>query len=472
MPFIRTKIIATIGPATATREAVDGLVGAGCDVFRINFSHGTDEQRTGFLEAIRAVEAERGVPLPVIADLSGPKIRVGEIEDGCFELKNGDELTIQRQPIAGRPGRISTTLDALVDEVEPGQLVLLDDGKLRLEVVERKADEVRTRVDRGGPLRSGKGVNLPHSALKLSALTERDIRSLDWIAGRDIDFVALSFVRRASDVVELRQALRQRGSSAEIVAKIEKPQALDDIEAIIEEADAIMVARGDLGVEMDLPAVPVAQKQIARACQEAGKPCIIATQMLETMTEAPGPTRAEVSDVANAVLDLADAVMLSGETATGRYPTEAVNTMNEVVAAIEAYHDATVNPHAVVSSAEPAVAAMARAVREVISCCDVTAIGVFTATGTTARLLAKSRLTRPILAMSPSAAAVRRMGLYYGVVPVRAQAPEHTRDILKKISRALVEAELARSGEQVVVLSGRPIGRPGATNTLVIHTIA
>jgi pyruvate kinase len=472
MSFIRTKIIATIGPASADRAVLEALVEAGVDVFRINFSHGTEDQRERFFDTVRAIEAARGVHLAVLADLCGPKIRVNPLAEGQMVLVPGQELVIQRSLILGAEGRISTTLRELIDEVDLGQHILLDDGKLRLEVIARGEDEITCRVLRGGILLSGKGINLPHSGLSLSALTSKDRHDVDWIAEHDIDYVALSFVRRAEDLRGLRALLIEKGSKAKIIAKIEKPQALDVIDEIIEEADGVMVARGDLGVEMDLPSVPVAQKRIARKCQAAGKACIIATQMLESMTQAPSPTRAEVSDVANAVLDLADAVMLSGETAAGKFPVEAVTTMNNVVSRIEAYHDEVVSPSRVVCHASPTVAALAEAVRQISISHDIAAVAVFTATGTTAVVLSKSRLSRPILAMSPSLSVARQIALYYGVIAVQEAAPEHTRDILKIAEEHLLRAKLARRGDNVAVLSGRPIGAPGATNTLVIHHIA
>ncbi len=470
--IIRTKIVATMGPASGSLEMMRKLVKAGCDVFRINFSHGSPEHRESYLENIRAVEVEAHEPLAAMADLCGPKIRVRPLKDGQITIENGQELTIQRDPANGEGDRISTTLSELVDEVENGQIILLDDGRLKLEVVEADPpDELVCKVIVGGVLRSGKGINLPHTALKLSALTEKDRADVDWIAKRDLDYVALSFVRSSDDIRQLRDLLRERGSDAKIVAKIEKPQALEQIEAIVEESDAVMVARGDLGVEMDLPRVPVAQKRIAALCQAAAKPCIIATQMLESMTDSPTPTRAEVSDVANAVMDYADAVMLSGETAMGRYPVEAVHTMNDVVTRMQNYHDATAVPARVTNAAEPIVASLACAVREIIEGLEISAVGVYTATGTTARMLSKSRLCRPILAMAPDVKAVRRMALYYGTTAVQAAPPEHTRDGLAMASRLMVDLGLAKSGERIVVLSGRPIARPGATNTLVVHTI-
>ncbi|MCK4601879.1 MAG: pyruvate kinase, partial [Phycisphaerae bacterium] len=313
--IIRTKIVATIGPASGTVEVIGKLARAGCDVFRINFSHGSAGSRAELLKNIRTVEADLGEPLAVMADLCGPKIRVGPIVGGSVLLAEGQQLVIQRQSIEGQADRISTTLGELVDLAVAGEKILLDDGKISLEVIDlRRPDEIRCRVVHGGVLASGRGVNLPHTQLSLSALTEKDRRDVEWIASRDFDYVALSFVRSADDIAALRRLLQEANCGAHIIAKIEKPQALENIAEIIDAADAVMVARGDLGVEMDLPAVPIAQKRIARFCESAGKPCIIATQMLESMMHSPIPTRAEVSDVANAVLDHADAVMLSGET--------------------------------------------------------------------------------------------------------------------------------------------------------------
>ncbi len=470
---IRTKIVATVGPACGEGPVLKRMAEAGCDLFRINFSHGNDEQRDEFLRNIRSVETELGEPLGVIADLCGPKIRIGAVAGGSVLLVDSQQLVIQRDPIEGGPQRVSTTLAELVDQVQVGQKLLLDDGKIRLEVTEvRPPKEIVCKVIRGGVLGSGKGINLPETALRLSALTEKDRRDAEWIAERDFDYVALSFVRSGQDVGQLRRLLEQNGCGAQIIAKIEKPQAMEHIEEIIEAADAIMVARGDLGVEMDLPAVPVAQKQIASLCQTAGKCCIIATQMLETMTHSAMPTRAEVSDVANAVLDRADAVMLSGETAVGKFPVETVAMMNQIVEKIQSYSDQVAEPRRVGSASARTTAALAGAVRHILQAGQIAAVAVYTATGATARLLAKNHLPRPILAMAADRAVVRRMCLYYGVVSMQAEAPKHTRDILALASKFALQRGVARLGERIVVLSGRPIGKPGATNTLVVHTIS
>jgi pyruvate kinase len=468
----RTKIVATVGPACGSVEKLRALAKAGADVFRINFSHGDEAQREAFLRNIRQVEAESGEPLPVIGDLCGPKIRVGLVRGGGVLLGVGQEVVIQRQPIEGTPGRISTTLAELVDCVEPGQAILLDDGKIRLEVAGvRPPEEVVCRVVVGGVLGSGKGINLPHTSMALSALTEKDRADAAWIARREFDYVALSFVRQAQDVRQLRAILDAAGGRQHIIAKIEKPQALRNIDGILDAADAIMVARGDLGVEMDLPSVPAEQKRLALLAQRAGKACIIATQMLETMTHSPTPTRAEVSDVANAVLDHGDAVMLSGETSVGEYPVEAVEMMNAIVQRMQTYDEGFPRPVHVACPASRTTAALADAVRAIIAGDAVAAVAVFSTSGQTARVLAKSRLSVPIVAMAPDAAVVRRMCLYYGVVARQAAAPRHTRDVLALAERFAGEACLAQPGEKIIVLSGRPIGVPGTTNTLVVHKV-
>jgi len=443
-------------------------------VFRINFSHGSDEQRAEFLGNIRRVEKELGGPLAVMGDLCGPKIRVGAIVGGGVLLADGQEIVIERElkGVEGDAQRISTTLGELIDAARQGQMILLDDGKLRLRVVRAEPPErIVCQVARGGVLGSGKGVNLPNTDLALPALTEKDRRDAVWIARREFDYVALSFVRTARDVLQLRELLDAAGSDARIVAKIEKPQAVENIEEIVQAADAVMVARGDLGVEMDLPAVPVAQKRIANLCRREGTLCIVATQMLESMTNSPTPTRAEVSDVANAVLDHTDAVMLSGETAVGKFPSASVRMMNQIVRHVQSYYDETAEPMRVNYAGARTEAALASAVREIMAVERIAAVAVYTATGTTARLFAKSRLKCPILGLAPSAAVARRMCMYYGVAARQAAAPEHTRQVLALAEKFAVQLGVAESGDRIVVVSGRPVGQAGSTNTLVVHTV-
>ena len=402
---------------------------------------------------------------------------MGLIKDGSVTLEVGKEITIQREVIEGTSQRISTTLGELVDDVTPGESILMDDGKLRLEVLRSlPPDEVVCRVVVGGALSSGKGVNLPHTQLKLSALTEKDRRDVQWIAKHDFDYVCLSFVQRADDINKLRELLVKNGCGAHIIAKIEKPQAMEHLEAIVKASDAIMVARGDLGVEMDFPSVPIAQKRMTKVAQRDGKPCIIATQMLESMINCPTPTRAEVSDVANAVFDHADAVMLSGETAIGKYPVETVTVMNRTIAAVQSYNETEKIDPLVTFEKFPekqlqATSAIAMAVEKIIEIDDISAIAVFTISGATARLMSKNRPPCPIIALSPDIKTVRRMGLYYGVVARQGKRHTKTNQVLDDASRAAVELNLAKPGEKIVVVMGRPLGNPGGTNTIVVHTV-
>ncbi len=469
---VRTKIVATLGPASGTPALIRRLVEAGCDTFRINFSHGSPEDREALLGAVRAVEAELDRPLAVVGDLCGPKIRVGPLTGAPVELQTGARVDILRGAAEGDASGFSTTLPELVDELSVGEPVLLDDGRIRLEVEATVPGErARCRVVHGGPLVPGKGINLPRTRLSLSSLTEKDRADVDWILGRRLDYVALSFVREARALAVLRELLRAGGSEAHVIAKVEKPEALERIDEIVAEANAVMVARGDLGVEMDLPEVPLAQKRIADLCQTAGKPCIIATQMLETMTHSPQPTRAEVSDVANAVLDRADAVMLSGETAVGEFPVETVRMMNRIAARTESFAGSEGSGLRITGGAWRTAAALAGAVHAIVIGEEISAVAVFTATGATARMLSKSRLPLPILALTQSRPTARRMQLYHGVIPAVADAPEHTREVLALASRLAMDRGIATPGDKLVVVSGRPIGVAGATNTMVVHTV-
>jgi pyruvate kinase len=469
----RTKIIATVGPASSSRETLRELVKAGVNVFRINFSHGDAEERTQLLGNIRDIESELDQPVAVCGDLCGPKIRVGMIAGGAMNLTAGHEVTISRAPLEGTPQRISTTLPELVDVAAPGEQILLADGRLRLEVVRSLAPaQFVCRVVVGGRLQSGKGVNLPHTHLPLSALTEKDREDVRWIAAREFDFVALSFVQRADDVIELRKLLDQGGSAAHIIAKIEKPEALSHIDTIIDAADAIMVARGDLGVEMDFPTVPLAQKAITKKCQAAGKPSIIATEMLESMIESSRPTRAEVSDVANAVFDRADAVMLSAESAIGKHPVLAVTAMRRTVAAAEVFLDQHTSPipAGVPNRPQPAAALAASACR-MRDMQPITAIAVFMATATTARLLSKNRPECPVLGLSSDPAALRRAGLYYGVIPSHMPTPASFPELLTNAVTRAKQLGIARRGDHMVIVAGYPFGAKGRTNGFVVEPV-
>ncbi|MHC4986576.1 MAG: pyruvate kinase [Planctomycetota bacterium] len=483
MRMIKTKIVATIGPASSAPTVLKRLLLAGVDVCRINFSHGAQDEHEQMLRRIRKASAELKRPVAVMADLCGPKIRVGEMPADGALLTKGSELTIQRRPVVGSNRRISTTLAELVDDIRVGHPVLLDDGKIKLKVIRRNPPRSFVcQVLAGGLLTSGKGVNVPKTALKLSALTEKDRRDARWIAREDFDYVALSFVQRAADVKALRRLLAAGDSEARIIAKIEKPKALRNIERILDAADGVMVARGDMGVEMSLPDVPVAQKRLAYQAAKAGKICIVATQMLESMTDSPSPTRAEVSDVANAVWDGADAVMLSGETAIGAYPEKAVRMMDRTVGRIEQFAEElrlkeALAPRGVALPATWRVPLpgelreIGLAVESLVEMKDIRAVVAFTMTGATAAALSKQRLPVPILALTPSPRVVQQTSLLYGVRGGLTTMCKHTREVLAAAAKEVRRLRWARKGQKIVVVSGRPLGESGSVNSLAVHTL-
>jgi pyruvate kinase len=469
----RTKIVATVGPACGSQQTLAALMVAGVNVFRINFSHGDEEQRAEFLANIRAAEQQVGRPVAICADLCGPKIRVGVIRGDEVQLQDGSEIVIQRTPLEGTASRISTTLAELVDLVRVGETILLADGRLRFEVVSTSPpEEFSCRVVVGGSLSSGKGVNLPQTELPISALTEKDREDIRWIAKRDFDYVALSFVQRAEDVEELRSLLREHGSDAPIISKIEKPRAIDQIDHIIDAADAVMVARGDLGVEMDFPVVPIVQKTIAHKCQVAGKPCIVATEMLESMIRSPRPTRAEVSDVANAVFDHADAVMLSAESSIGEHPVAAADAMKRIVVAAEEFIDRYGGKEAPAVGEHSTTAALAASIGEVMSRQDIAAIATFSTDGSSAKLISKNRPGCPILALASEPAVARRACLYYGVVPRVIEFPADVESLLGEMCAVAKQLRLASAGDRIIALTRHPIGTARGTLGLLVEEVA
>src|SRR4051794_14491315 len=339
--MIYTKILATMGPACAGVDTLVGLLDAGVDVCRLNFSHGNVEAHAAMLAQIREAAGRTGKHVAILGDLGGPKIRVGQVADqagtGGIPISPGDDLIIVRNPVVGTDHRISTNYEKFVDDVEVGHRILIEDGLLRFVCTDKDRDAVRARCTAGGVIKSAKGVNLPNTSVDVPSVTDRDWDYVDWAIQNDLDYLALSFVRKADDLKMLRFHLQRKHSTIEVIAKIEKPEAIQDIDGILEASDGLMVARGDLGVEMDVAQVPLIQKDLVRRCQAAGKPVIVATQMLQSMVESASPTRAEVSDVANAIFDGTDAVMLSAETSVGKYPLGAVHTMNHVAEVTEAY---------------------------------------------------------------------------------------------------------------------------------------
>ena len=465
----RTKIIATIGPASSTPEILARLFQAGADVFRLNFSHGTHEDHAARIQAIRALEAEFGRPIGILADVQGPKLRVGRFGGGRVHLQTGQEFRLDLNPTPGNSRRVELPHPEIIAAARIGTMLLLDDGKLRLRVTHTRDDHLETEIVVGGPLSDRKGVNVPDIVLPIPALTAKDRADLAFALEHGADCIGLSFVQRPEDVAEAREIAAGR---AWIMTKLEKPQALDNLDAILALSDAVMVARGDLGVELPPEEVPLAQKRIISAARALGRPVVVATQMLESMINAPAPTRAEASDVATAVFEGADAVMLSAETAAGQYPFEAVNIMDRIVARVER------DPgwRAITEAARPApehssADAIAAAARGVAHTIGAKAIAAFTSSGSTALRVARERPDCPVLGLTPDVATARRMAFTWGV---HALITPLTHSMTETVSRAvrLVQQEgFARPGEEIVVVAGIPFGKPGTTNALRVASV-
>ncbi len=472
----RAKIVATLGPGSSDPETIRRLIDVGVDVARLNFSHGEQEEHAAVVDRIRAASRHLHRPVAILQDLQGPKIRTGPLKAGKVGvlLEAGAELVVSTAgEIAGDEKEISTTYPHLAEDVRPGDRLLVDDGLIELRVLGSDGVRLRCEVVEGGVLREHKGINLPGVSLRAQALGEKDRRDLAFGLAHGVDWVGLSFVRTPADIALCRGEMERCGRLVPVVAKIEKPEAIDNLDAIIADADGIMVARGDLGVEIEPERVPSLQKRILSKANAAGKPAIVATQMLESMIEHPRPTRAEASDVANAVWDGADAVMLSGETASGRYPVLAVQMMDRIVR--EAEHHlklARPAPPDAWGGPGPINAVLAAAAVRAAHQAQAVAIACFTLGGTTARQLAQHRPHVPVVAFSPDRAIRRRIALYWGVVP-RIMEPVHDADVMCEIvSDRLVEDGLAAAGDRVVIVHGSPLGVAGATNSLRIHQIA
>ncbi len=463
----RAKIVCTLGPAVGTSERIEELVAAGMDVARLNMSHGTyaDHERNYRLVRSAADTAGRGVG--IFADLQGPKIRLERFADGPVVLENGQEWTITTRDVPGDATACGTTYDGLPGDVEVGDPILVDDGKVRLEVVAVDDTDVRTRVVVGGRVSDNKGINLPGVAVSVPALSEKDEDDLRWALRVGVDFVALSFVRSGADAGDVRRIMDEEGVTVPVIAKIEKPQALAAIDAIIDAFDGIMVARGDLGVECPLEDVPVHQKQLIDKARRNAKPVIVATQMLESMIGAPAPTRAEASDVANAVLDGADAVMLSGETSVGDYPIEAVRTMARIVESTEEHG----LMHMAALTWQPFTKGgiIAKAAAQVGEAIGARYLVAFTSTGDSARRLARYRGPIPILAFTTLDSTRSQLSMTWGVETFKMDEVEHTDEMVRQVDEALLEIGRINEGEQVVLIAGSPPGIPGSTNALRIH---
>ncbi|MBN1344660.1 MAG: pyruvate kinase [Phycisphaerae bacterium] len=472
--MIKTKILATIGPACNDDETLAEMFDAGLDAARLNFSHGSLADHMVALERVRRIARQRGVPVAVVGDLCGPKIRVGRVVADACELLAGQGIVIQRDECDGTAERIGTNHPAVVDDVAVGDPILIDDGLIRLRAKAKTADEIECEVEIGGTLRGNKGINLPDTAVSTPSLTDKDLADLDWAITHELDYVALSFVRDPDDIYELRRQLKERQCEMGVIAKIEKPQAVQHIDEIIEHSDAVMVARGDLGVEMDAARVPLIQKDIVLRCQRASVPVIIATQMLQSMVDSPVPTRAEVSDVANAILDGADVVMLSAETSIGRHPAQAVATMNRVARETEEFlaRTSALREHRLATSSLRVTWAVVHGAEVLARQLGANLVAVWTESGFTARLLSKRHLPQTIVGLSSNERTCRRMGLLYGVRPLLATRPTVDSEMLMQLDKALDEQGLASSGDLIVVVSGTHLHEPGATNALLIHLVA
>jgi len=464
------KILATLGPSSSTAEEIRALFDAGVDAFRFNFSHGTHEDHKQRYEIVRAVEVEVGRPISVVMDLQGPKLRVGKFENDKITLEAGKTFRLDMEDKPGTEKRVTLPHVEIFKAIEKGTELLLDDGKIRLAVEKVGEGFAETRVVAGGPLSNSKGVNVPNAVLPLSALTEKDRKDLQYGLDLGADWVALSFVQRPEDVAEARRLIAGRAS---IMVKIEKPAAVTHLDQIIEMADGVMVARGDLGVEMPPEDVPGLQKRMIRACRDAGKPVVVATQMLESMISAPSPTRAEASDVATAVYDGADAVMLSAETAAGQYPVEAVSMMHRIINKVEngqlyrtyldAYH----------AEAERTTAdAIMLAASGVATTMRAAAIVTYTTTGSTALRAARERPDRPILGLITRESTARRLALLWGLHPMICDDANDIDEMIEQACEAAVQTGLARPGSSLVITAGMPFGTPGATNLLRIAWVS
>ncbi|MFO7483180.1 pyruvate kinase [Oceanibaculum nanhaiense] len=463
------KIVATLGPASSTAEQIRALFAAGADVFRLNFSHGDHADHAERVRMIRALEEETGRPISIMMDLQGPKLRVGTFTGGRIELHAGRHFRLDLDKAPGDGKRVCLPHPEIFKALHPGDALLLDDGKIRLKVISCDAESAETEIISGGPLSDRKGVNVPNAVLDLSPLTDKDRRDLQFGLDQGVDWVALSFVQRPEDIAEARKLIAGR---ATIIAKLEKPSAIKYLDGIIEQTDAVMVARGDLGVEMAPEDVPPMQKRIVRACRMVGKPVIVATQMLESMITAPAPTRAEVSDVATAVYDGADAVMLSAESAAGQYPVESVTMMNRIIERVERddlYRTILDAVHGTPdATGQDAITAAARSVAETIG---AAAIVTYTTSGSTTLRASRERPPVPILCLTASLATARRLVLAWGVHPVPMRDVRNFSDMVQSAQTVTLREGFARKDDKIVITAGVPFGTPGATNVLRIARV-
>jgi pyruvate kinase len=466
----RTKVVATLGPASSDRAAVAALFAAGADVFRINMSHTPHDRMRELVRIIRDVEQEHGRPIAALVDLQGPKLRIGTFKDDAVALVAGANFVLDADPTPGDLDRVYLPHPEILTALRPGHTLLLDDGKIRLAVLEASSQRAVTRVEVGGRLSARKGVSVPNTVLAFSALTRKDHSDLEAALDAGVDWIALSFVQRPEDIAEAKKIARGR---AAVMAKMEKPQAVEHLAGIIDVADALMVARGDLGVELPVEKVPALQKQMTRAARRAGKPVVVATQMLESMISSPVPTRAEVSDVATAIYEGTDAVMLSAESASGQFPVEAVATMDRI--AVEVETDTTYRTIIDAQRSEPEATgadAIAAAAHEIAETLDLNAVVCWTSSGATALRVARERPRSPIMSISPNVSTGRKLALVWGVHSVVAEDVRDQDDMVERACRLAFKQGLAQVGQRLIVVAGVPFGTPGATNMVRIAVVS
>jgi pyruvate kinase len=465
----RTKIVATLGPASSSKEMISQLADAGVDIFRLNFSHGSNEVKAETIRIIREVSEFKELQIGILGDLQGPKIRTGRMENGAIPLIKGERLSITTRDLLGSPGLISTVYKSLPRDVQPGSRILMDDGLIELKVASIEGDTVHCTVVEGGTLKDLKGINLPGVNVSSPSLTPKDRIDLAFCLKSNVDYIALSFVRAATDIEEVKRIIYERGMNTPVVAKIEKPEALRNFKSILKVTDAVMVARGDLGVEINPEKVPLFQKKIIRACNEAGKPVITATQMLESMISHPRPTRAETSDVANAIIDGTDAVMLSGESASGAYPVDAVKTMAKIAIDVERSELWRIS-HRPVGIKNNISQAVAQAACQAATSLNAKCIAVLTQSGSTAALISGFRPQLPIIAFTPFPEIQRKLALYWGVNSCVVGKLSGTDEQINAVEDTLLATGF-RKGDVIIITMGVPIEARGSTNLMKVHKL-
>jgi pyruvate kinase len=466
----RVKIVATIGPSTQSPESLEKAIRAGMNVARLNFSHGTHEDHLKVIKSVRELSQNMQAPVTILQDLQGPKIRVGKFENGFIELKKGEIITITMKKTLGKPGLIPSDFPELAISVQPGVRILLDDGLIELRVDQVKNDEIICEVIYGGKLKDRKGMNLPGTTLRVECLTAKDLEDLDFGLLNNVDYVALSFVRHAKDIRQLREIIEAKNPSTKICAKIEMLEALDNLEEIVRLSDAVMVARGDLAVEIGQTRLPSVQKHIIQICNELNKPVITATQMLESMIENPRPTRAEITDVANAVLDGSDAVMLSAESASGKYPFRAIRTMHDIIMEVEQnqknYYKISLDSEFLSVAGAIGASAALSALK-----LDAKVILCLTTTGRTANIISGYRPRARIIAVTDSLSTLNRLELVWGIQCLPIQPYSTLEEVVSQVEKMLIEFGLAKTGDKIIMTKGQPIADGAKTNTLYIFTL-